>query len=153
MTRTGTQGFTGRHMTGIMIAFFAVVITVNVMMAQLAIGTFGGQVVENSYVASQHFNRWLDEAARERALGWQAEASRREDGRLMVRLLPLPTAPVVLKGFARHPLGRLPDRPLQFVPTPDGTFVSTAILPAGRWQVHLEFRANGRKWRHEENVL
>jgi hypothetical protein len=54
--------FTGRHMAMIMIAFFGVVIAVNVLMARFAVSTFGGVVVENSYVASQHFNRWLDEA-------------------------------------------------------------------------------------------
>jgi nitrogen fixation protein FixH len=43
-------------MAMILVAFFAVVIAVNLLMARLAISTFGGVVVENSYVASQHFN-------------------------------------------------------------------------------------------------
>ena len=38
--------------------------------------TFGGVVVENSYVASQDFNGWLDEARAERALGWDADVGR-----------------------------------------------------------------------------
>jgi nitrogen fixation protein FixH len=56
-------------MAAIMVAFFAVVIAVNVYMARLASSTFTGVVVENSYVASQHFNRWLDEARAEERLG------------------------------------------------------------------------------------
>ena len=78
--------FTGRHMAAILIGFFAVVLAVNLMLARLASSTFGGVVVENSYVASQHFNRWLDAAAAERSLGWKAQASRRADGRVAVVL-------------------------------------------------------------------
>ena len=40
--------FTGWHMTTILVAFFAVVITVNIVMARFALSTFGGTVVENS---------------------------------------------------------------------------------------------------------
>ena len=63
--------FTGRHMTAILVAFFAVVIAVNFTMARFAMSTFGGKVVENSYVASQHYNVWLAraEANRERKTG------------------------------------------------------------------------------------
>ena len=57
-----TRRFTGWHMTAIMFAFFGVVVSVNMLMATLATRTFGGTVVENSYVASQSFNRWLAEA-------------------------------------------------------------------------------------------
>jgi nitrogen fixation protein FixH len=48
--------FTGRHMALILVAFFAVVVGVNVTMAVLARKSWTGLVVQNSYVASQHFN-------------------------------------------------------------------------------------------------
>ena len=51
--------FTGYHMTAILVAFFGVVIVVNFVMARYAVATFGGTVVDNSYVASQEFNGWL----------------------------------------------------------------------------------------------
>jgi len=57
-----TGPFTGKHFAVIIVAFFAVVIGVNLFMATQASATFGGVVVENSYVASQEFNKWLDEA-------------------------------------------------------------------------------------------
>ena len=57
-----SRPFTGRHMAMILVAFFGVVIVVNLIMARYASSTFGGIVVENSYVASQEFNKWLDEA-------------------------------------------------------------------------------------------
>ena len=63
-----TRPFTGRHMFATLVVFFGIVIAVNFTMASYATTTFGGLVVENSYVASQKFNRWLDEAAAEGAV-------------------------------------------------------------------------------------
>jgi nitrogen fixation protein FixH len=65
--------FTGWHMAAILGAFFGVVIVVNVVMARLASSTFSGEVVANSYVASQDFTRWLAEARAAAALGWRAQ--------------------------------------------------------------------------------
>jgi nitrogen fixation protein FixH len=149
---TMPRRFTGRHMAAILVAFFGVVIAVNVMMARLAVRSFGGEVVENSYVASQHFNRWLDEAAVEQALGWRVQVARRTDDRLSVRLDGVPAKSVVLIGEARRPLGVRPDRTLRFVRVADGSFVSTSPLPTGRWRLRLEVRAGDRRWRHVEDV-
>src|SRR5687768_10998939 len=63
--------FTGRHMAAIICTFFGVVIAVNMLMAVLATRTFGGTVVDNSYVASQKFNGWLAQARAQQSLGWQ----------------------------------------------------------------------------------
>lgn len=147
-----TRIFTGRHMAAIMIAFFGVVITVNVYMAREATSTFGGEVVENSYVASQHFNRWLGEAAQEKALGWNANIHRTDDGRIEVRIAGLPDH-AMLSAIARHPLGQQPDQALAFARKADGEFLSTAPLPAGRWRLRLEAVAGGKLWRSEGDIL
>lgn len=144
--------FTGRHIAGILVAFFAVVIGVNVTMATLAGSTFGGVVVDNSYVASQHFNRWLDEAARERAIGWQAELRRLPDGRVDVTLSGGSETALRLAATARHPLGRLPDRELSFVAQGKGRFVSTQVLPAGRWRLRLAAAGHATTWRAEQEL-
>lgn len=143
--------FTGRHITVILVAFFAVVIGVNIAMARFAVGTFGGIVVENSYVASQNFNRWLDEARREDALGWRATVSRTPDGHLAVDLDGAP-ASVTLQGEARHPLGRAPDRALAFITEGKGRFLSSKTLPPGRWTIRLEGHDGSTVWRKEEYV-
>jgi len=143
--------FTGRHMTVILVAFFGVVIAVNFTMARYASATFGGIVVENSYVASQEFNRWLDEAADERALGWDAVTTWRPDGRLVVAMRGAPAA-VAVTAMARHPLGRLPDRDLTFEPIGGGRFLSREMLPEGRWTLRLTMAAGGRTWRREESL-
>lgn len=146
-----TRRFTGRHMAAIMVGFFAVVIAVNLFMARQASATFGGVVVDNSYVASQHFNRWLDEAAAEQALGWKANLGRAPDGRVILALAGPQAASVT--GTARHPLGRQRDVALRFVQAEAGHFVSDQVLPAGRWRVRIEARGEGgRLWRSEGDV-
>jgi nitrogen fixation protein FixH len=146
-----TRRFTGWHMATLLVAFFGVVVTVNLVMARYAGSTFGGVVVENSYVASQHFNRWLDESAAEKALGWTAVTAWRPDGRLAVTLEG-PDAGARLAATARHPLGRKPDVALAFDPLGDGRFVSRAALPAGRWLLRLEVADGGQIWRREEEL-
>ncbi|MFA7585776.1 MAG: FixH family protein [Novosphingobium sp.] len=148
-----SKPFTGRHMALVMVAFFGVVIAVNVTMARLAGSTFGGVVVENSYVASQNFNAWLDKAEAQKALGWSAMAVRRQDGRVEVQLAGVPAGDVRLSGAARHPLGRLPDHGLAFATAGAGRFVSSDALPQGRWRVRLEVQAAGQTWRGEQDVL
>jgi nitrogen fixation protein FixH len=152
MTSANPPGrFTGRHMATILIGFFAVVLAVNLLLAVLAGGTFGGVVVENSYVASQHFNRWLDAAAAGRGLGWKANASRRSDGKVAVVLSGADGA-AKLFATARHPLGRLPDQSLAFARDASGIFVSQQALPDGRWQLRMEAQAGGKVWRSEDEL-
>jgi len=131
-----TRQFTGWHFTAIIVAFFGVVIAVNIIMATLAVRTFGGVVVENSYVASQEYNGWLAKARRQERLGWHVRATLDESRHVAVSLAPKDAE---LSGFARHPLGREADIPLIFT-TKGGGSVSDRALPAGRWQVHLHVR-------------
>lgn len=143
--------FTGRHMTAILVAFFGVVIAVNSLNAHLARTTFGGEVVENSYVASQEYNRWLDEAKAEKALGWSEVATWRPDGRVIIALKGVPAGGSI-EAMARHPLGTFPDRELTFDRLPNSQFLSREILPEGRWDVYLTVTAGMHSWRGEEHL-
>ncbi len=143
MTRT----FTGRHMTLILVAFFGLVIAINFTMAYFASSTFGGLVVDNSYVASQQYNGWLKKAREEKALGWTLAVRRGEADRLDATLnsADAPLRGAMIEATARHPLGQLPDVLLRFRPVDDGRYVSVEKLPAGRWIVHLRVHAHGRE--------
>jgi len=151
MSQIASKPFTGRHMALILVGFFGVVIVVNMLLATLASTSFTGVVVENSYVASQHFNRWLDEARAEDRLGWKAAVRRADDGHLTIELAGVSGAAQV-SGDAWHPLGRAPDRVLRFAPDGEGGYRSLEAVPAGRWRIRIEVRAEGRRWRTEETV-
>ena len=127
-----TRRFTGWHFTAIIVAFFGVVVAVNLTMAVFATRTFGGVVVENSYVASQKYNGWLDAARKQNRLGWKIVPSIDSQRHVLVSV---GVDGVVVSGFARHPLGREPDVRLTF-----HQFRSIQALPPGRWAVHLLVR-------------
>jgi nitrogen fixation protein FixH len=56
----------------------------------------------------------------------------------------------MLTGEARHPLGALPDIPLNFSVQRDGSFLSRQTLPNGRWTLRLEARAGSEVWKSEQ---
>lgn len=138
--------FTGWHMTAILVAFFVVVIAVNVLMATVAVRSFGGTVVENSYVASQRFNGWLAAARAQDRLRWKDAVATDRARHVMLTLGGDAGAPVqggTVKALAQHPLGRAADIPLAFQETAPGRYVSVIGLPAGRWRIRLDIRHAG----------
>ncbi len=134
-----TRPFTGWHMTAVFVAFFGVVITVNLVMARFAVGTFGGTVVDNSYVASQNYNRWLADADRQAKLGWVPEIGLDPARRVQLSVLKVGVrlGNLTAAGTAIHPVGRAPSIPLTFVESSNGTLRSNQALPAGRWRVQI----------------
>lgn len=145
-----TRRFTGWHMTGIMVAFFAIVVGVNVVMATQAIRTFGGSVVDNSYVASQRFNRWLDAARAQEELGWRADAAVAPDGCVALKLVA--PAGAGIRARIVHPLGRQPGRMLALRAAGSGQYLSEAPIPTGRWTLRVQVEAAGRTARFEQEV-
>lgn len=131
--------FTGWHMTRIILAFFGVVIAVNLIMATFAVKTFGGTVVDDSYVAGQKFNDWLSKARLQKSRGWDAQISRMSTGQVRV-VLHVPegfSSNLQVTGSATHPLERATRQRLIFR-REGNAFVTTLPLPAGRWVTRVE---------------
>ena len=149
-----TRRFTGWHMFAILVAFFGTVIAVNFVMAYYATRTFGGTVVDNSYVASQEFNRGLAAARAQDKLGRTKhvalDATRHVTVSVSAHSQPL--VGLSADAVARHPLGREADIPMRFVPVGPGQLRSTSALPAGRWLVHLTVRSGADKARLIESL-
>ncbi|MEZ0244455.1 MAG: FixH family protein [Sphingomonas sp.] len=149
-----TRQFTGRHMAAIMVAFFSVVIGVNVVMASSAIHTFGGTVVDNSYVASQKFNGLLRDADAQDRLGWRANVSTEPQNRLVVTLAgpreQVTRATVAVE--AEHPLGRVKSQHLRLTERSPGIYAATQPLPSGRWRLRIEAQTAAGKARFIQDV-
>lgn len=138
--------FTGWHMTATLVAFFAVVIAVNMLMAMVAVQSFGGTVVDNSYVASQRFNGWLAAARTQDRLRWKEEVTVGRARHVVLRLGDDAGSPVrggTVKALAQHPLGQAADIALAFHEAAPGRYVSGTVLPPGRWRVRLDIRHAG----------
>lgn len=149
-----TRPFTGRHMLFAMLGFFGTVIAVNFTMAWFASSTFGGTVVDNSYVASQQFNGWLKQSRDQAALGWTPALSLNASRHpvLAVRVEGTPQPGFTATGTAHHPLGRAPDVPLVFDAGADGELVGRTALPPGRWYARITIARDGRVMRVAETL-
>lgn len=147
--------FTGWHMTIILVAFFVVVMSVNIFMAVSAISTFGGTVVDNSYVASQKFNGWLDAARRQQQMGWRRAIALDDARHVRVTLTDQAGQPVsvgIITGRAIHPLGRAPEVKLTFQSVGHGVYRAQQALPAGRWQVRVTLAGHGETQHFQKEV-
>ncbi len=144
--------FTGRHMAMIIVSGFAIIIAVNLFMATLAVRGFGGVVVQNSYVASQKFNGWLEAAERQEELGWTVDISRSDNGHLVVETASVPDGSTVV-AVARRPLGKPETAQLSFIEATPGDYVSLEAMEPGRWIVRLTIASpDGQTWLAEEHV-
>ena len=142
--------FTGYHATIMIVSFFAVVITVNMIMARFALSTFSGTVVDNSYVASQKYNDWLKQARDQEAYGWTISPVLRESGKASVAITTedgLPLKGLTMTAVAEHPIGQSDPFEIDFVETDAGGYHSTQTLPAGRWKLKIVITQGGKSMR------
>lgn len=129
--------FTGRHMLLVMLGFFGTVIGANLALAYFASATFGGTVVDNSYVASQHFNDWLQAGRAQAALQWTTRIERDVDDHLLLSLADPGGAieGAEVRAVLHHPLGERHDTAVAFTPLGGGRYRTQAVVAQGRWQL------------------
>ncbi|HEV2507241.1 MAG TPA: FixH family protein [Mesorhizobium sp.] len=138
--RRSTGEFTGRHMLIITLTFFGVIVAVNMTMATLARSSWTGLVVQNSYVASQQFNRKAEEGRAQAALHWQGMLTV-ADGVIRYALVDAdgkPVLPASVRVAFRHPAYDAEDRTIDLVPEPGGTFSTRQAVRDGAWIVEVD---------------
>lgn len=131
--------FTGWHMLGIMVAFFGVIIAVNVTMAYLAIHSWSGLVVANSYVASQEFNEKAETGKEQAALNWQSTPAY-AGGVFTWRLTYRDGKPVALTGGTvefKRPVGDVHDTRAALAVREAGVLAATIDLADGAWVMEI----------------
>ncbi len=142
--------FTGYHATIMIVSFFAVVITVNMIMARFALSTFSGTVVDNSYVASQKYNQWLEEARTQQAHGWTVSPAVRRAGKASITVTGADGAALqnaTMEALAEHPIGRTEPFEISFANIGAGEFQSIQPLPEGRWKLKIIVTQNDNMMR------
>jgi nitrogen fixation protein FixH len=146
---------TGWHVLAIVLAFFGVIIGVNIVMAFAATSTFPGLVVANSYVSSQRYNELLAKARAQDAAGWQHELSA-DDGVLKFQLATASGAPATNLSVLAHvgrPSTTRADRDLELLHS-GAFYLAGEALPAGSWEVDIEARrGNELVFRRTEEVF
>lgn len=152
---TTTGGFTGRHMLIVILAFFAVVVAVNITMAMIAGSSWTGFVVRNSYVASQEFNGRVAAARAQANLGWSASLAI-EGGEASLRLMdgeghavPVRSATLAL----RSPASDRKDRVVALTRAADG-FHARLDVDDGQWVVEIAAAMpDGGTWKDTRRIV
>ncbi|MBW8636034.1 FixH family protein [Hoeflea sp. WL0058] len=134
--------FTGRHMLGIIVAFFAVVIGVNLTMAYFASHSWSGLIVHNTYVASQHFDEDVEATKALHKRGWVSDLD--VDGETIVYTLddasgaPIEADEVVV--LFQRPASELQDREVRLLPSSRGRFESQSAIATGQWLARISVK-------------
>ena len=135
-----SREFTGRHMLAIILAFFGVVIAVNLTMATLASTSWTGLVVENTYVASQQFNKKAEEGRAQAALGWTGKLTIAA-GEVRYSLTDAGGKPVTLHGVKvlfRHPAYEKEDKAITLAIASGQDFAAQHTPRDGVWIVEVD---------------
>ena len=138
----------GRKFLAIMVIGFGVIIAVNITMATFATQTFPGLIVENSYVASQEYNKGLEAGRRQKQMGWQVQSD--VAGEALVVEARNAAGEMLhgarVRALLTHPLGRTEPVQVELREGPDGRFRAPHTLPPGRWDMELTIHRNGQDW-------
>ncbi|MBV2142472.1 FixH family protein [Falsochrobactrum sp. TDYN1] len=155
--KSKTSGtFTGWHMLGIMLAFFGVIIAVNLVMAYKAVNSWSGLVVPNTYVASQEFNEKAQTGKQQAALQWQAKPAY-ENGIFTYRLNDRDGNAIVATGGTvefKRPVGDVNDTVVQLDTGADGFLSAPVELGEGSWIMEVNADAGlDDPYRHILRIL
>lgn len=135
----------GGHVLAMLLAFFGVIIAVNMVMAYFANSTWSGLVVENGYVASQNFDKHLAKAKAQEALGWDVGFSFDKDA-VKVTFADARGARIdtlELTGKLQRTVTDKEDQVLTFAWMGSGVYSAPARLAPGLWEVEIDGKGNG----------
>ena len=144
---------TGRFVLITTIAFFAVVITVNMVMMRLAITTLPGTEVDSAYSASLAYQNEIAAARQQNERGWQIQAhiDRQPDGAAAIAIEARDHAGAPLAGLnflarLERPTDRRADRAIEVTEAGLGSFYGHAEgISAGQWDLVIEGDVGGRR--------
>jgi nitrogen fixation protein FixH len=152
MIKTTVDGW--RHFPRYLILAMGVVMAVNVRFIYFAVTTFPGEVGQDEFGMSNHYDSVLAAKAAQDSLGWTA--SLRSEG--MTPLLHLagpdgrPLAGAVVTAQAERPIGT--DAPLALGFTERGLEYTGVALPAGgQWDLRLIIRRANQEIRITRRLI
>jgi nitrogen fixation protein FixH len=148
-----SRPLTGRKVLFMLLAFFGVVIGVNMVMMRLAIQTLPGTEVDSAYSASLAYQREIAAAQDQNRRNWKVDAQiqRAADGGVTVEVEARDESGEPLSGlrflgrFERPADGRA-DQTMSLAETGIGIYRSrTPLIAPGQWDFVLEGDAAGQR--------
>ena len=152
---------TGRTVLLCLVAFFAVVAGVNVIMMTAAVTTFSGVETVNSYQAGVTFAREEAAAEAQESRHWRVNSSLRPkaSGLTEVELSAQDRGGQPLAGLEAtvsliHPNDRRLDRPIAMQANAPGRFRGVVTPSPGQWDLVIELSRGGeRLFRSKERII
>ncbi len=142
---------TGRMVLAILLGFFAVVIGVNVLMARLASQTFRGVTNSHAYTDGLAYNKEIEAAHAQDALGWQVKGAvaRIAPGRSRITVTQADadgraTADLQVNMQFQYLVDRSKDKELTLTMEKPGLYTGEIDIDAGHWGLALRASRNGQ---------
>lgn len=155
MSRTlaSPRPLTGRKVLFMLLAFFGVVIGVNLIMMRLAIQTLPGTEVDSAYSASLAYESEIAAAHDQNARNWSVDAhiARDSGGGATVQVEArdrngAPMSGLKFQGRFERPADRRADQRVALAEVGIGVYRGNAAgIPAGQWDLVLEGEAAGQR--------
>lgn len=146
-----SKPLTGIKVFLMLVAFFGVVIGVNVTMMKLAIATLPGTDVDSPYAAGLTYEREISAAQDQAARKWQVDAhiERRTDGGAVLQVeardaAGRPMSGLKFGGRLERPTDKRADLAVELAEAGIGIYRGTAASVApGQWDLVIEGEARG----------
>ncbi|WFU70477.1 FixH family protein [Bradyrhizobium sp. CB2312] len=148
-----TKPLTGTKVFLMLVAFFGLVIGVNVTMMKLAIATLPGTDVDSPYAAGLTYDREISAAHDQAARNWQVSAhiERRADGGATLQVdardaKGQPVSGLKFGGRLERPTDKRADLQVELSEAGIGTYRGNAAAVApGQWDLVIEGAARGAR--------
>ena len=146
-----SKPLTGTKVLLMLVAFFGIVISVNVTMAKLAIATLPGTDVDSPYAAGLAYDREISAAQDQAARKWQVSAhiERRADGHAVLQVeardaAGQPVTGLKFAGRLERPTDKRADLAVELAEAGIGIYRGNAASVApGQWDLVIEGDAKG----------
>ena len=152
LSSASPKPLTGRKVLAMLIAFFGVVIGVNVTMMMLAILTLPGTEVDSAYTASLGYEKEIIAAHDQDARHWQVDAHVRRgtDGGATLEVEARddsgkPMTGLKFQGRFERPTDKRADLPVELAEVGIGNRGAAPSIAPGQWDLVLEGDAAGRR--------
>jgi nitrogen fixation protein FixH len=153
MMRSAPKPLTGHKVLFMLVAFFGVVIAVNMTMMKLAILTLPGTEVDSAYSASLAYEKEIIAARDQNARNWTVDAHVQRSGQggatLQVEARDhngQPMSGLKFQGRFERPTDRRADLPVVLAEVGIGIYRGSApVIAPGQWDLVLEGASAGQR--------
>ena len=145
MIASSLSPLTGKRVFCLLLAFFGVVIAVNMVFLYVALSTYPGADTEDAYRRGVAYNDVLEKAAAQDTLGWRGtidyDAATRSLRFFLIDADRRPIRRLSVSAHVRRTVKRGHDLSLALNGYPDGSYRAALDPPLpGQWQVRIEAR-------------